>query len=443
MHDLFVDRREELAALSRELSRKGFAFAVLYGRRRVGKTRLVLEAVREKKHLYYLAVEKNNLQYFSALVREKFPDAGKLREDWEVMLDFLKDEAGVLVIDEFQNLVKEDTAILSLFQRAIDVNLGKSGLKLVVLGSSVSLMSSQVLDYKSPLFGRKTFSRKIEALPFTALKQFFPSATGAQLVEIYGFAGGNPYYLEKVRLPFWQWLDGELKHPSFLKDEINFLMKYEFEELGTYKTILEAIANGRNSTGEIKDYARLQRTDVTPYLSNLIETDFVQREVPVTERPIAKKGRYSLKDEFAAFWFRFVQPHLSSIEERAYGAESVKAAYPEYLGRVFEKICRQSLVRLAGPFDKIGKWWHKDGEIDLMALREKEGLALLGECKWKDGVNAEKTAAKLCEKTALVEWRKGARKEELAVFAKSFSKKTSEFEGRAVKCFDLKEIVGA
>ena len=439
---MFVDRETECGELGKVLDAKGFAFAVLYGRRRVGKTRIVLEAVKGRDHVYYLAVEKDNLRYFAAAVARKFPEAGNLKEDWEVLLGFLKDRTSVVIIDEFQNLVKEDRAVLSLFQRAVDTDLKASGLKLVVLGSSVSMITSELLQYGSPLYGRRTYTRKVPAMGFLKIGGFFPKAGAEELAEIYGFADGIPHYLEKVGTPFWDWLGGELRSATFVKDELDFMLKYEFEDLGTYKTILEAIARGKTTVSEIKDRARMQRTDISPYLSKLINTDFVYRELPLTEPATSKMGRYYIKDQFVAFWFRYVYPNLSNIEEGAYSAASVRKDYPQYMGLVFEKICRQFVFELVRrkklDYEKVGKWWYRDSEIDLMAVNAERREVLFGECKWQDGVNPDEVVARLKGKTGSVRWNDGRRSERYAVFAKSFSEKTTE-DGN-VLLYDLNDI---
>ncbi len=442
----FVDRRAEREELGRLLDSEGFAFAVLYGRRRVGKTRLILETLRNRNYVYYLAVEKENLRYFSEAVARRFPEAKKLREDWEVLLDFLKDNAEVLVIDEFQNLIKEDKTVLSLLQRAVDTVLKRSGLKLVVLGSSVSMITSELLQYRSPLYGRRTYAREIAAMDFLRIKGFFPGAGTGELAEIYGFADGIPHYLEKVRLPFWEWLGNELQSPSFVKDELDFMLRYEFEDLGTYKTILGAIAGGKATVSEIKDHARMHRTDVSPYLAKLISTGLVRRELPLTEPATSKMGRYYIGDQFTAFWFRFIYPNLSSLEEGIYSAESVMKGYPQYMGTVFEKICRQVLIELIRRgelrYDRVGKWWHRGSEIDLVAVNDARKEVMFAECKWKDGVVPGQVLSRLKEKAGSVRWNEGHRKERYAIFAKSFTDKSAGGADKDgdVLLFDLGDI---
>ena len=439
---MFVNRKKECEELKKFLDSKGFGFAVLYGRRRVGKTRLLLESLKKRNHIYYLAVENNNLRYFSALAAQRFPQVKNLREDWEVLLSFLKDKVDALVIDEFQNIVKEDKTVLSLLQRAVDKDLKGSELKLIALGSSVSMITSEVLQYRSPLYGRRTYTKRVGAMSFLGIKGFFPKASCEELAEIYGFADGIPYYLEKISLPFWSWLEDELRNPTFVRDELDFMLRYEFEDLGTYKTILEAISMGKTKVSEIKDYARLQRTDISSYLSKLINTGFALRELPLTEPVNSKMGRYFIADQFVAFWFRFVYPNLSNIEEGVYSAVSVKKDYSQYMGYVFEKICKQVLMELIRrgnlSFDKVGRWWYKDAEIDLVALNAEKKDILFVECKWQDDVSPYQVLAELKKKSGYVRWNNEDRKENYALFAKSFKDKDIEEEN--VQLFDLKDI---
>lgn len=386
---MFVDRKEELERLKEKLESDKFELIIIYGRRRIGKTRLILEAVKNMKHIYYLAVEGDNLRHFKRFAMRVVPQIEFVKEDWEAYFNFLRDK--IIVIDEFPNLIKEDPKIISLFQRIVDLTLKDTKTKLILLGSSISMINDKILSYRSPLYGRKTSTIKLKPLKFLYLREFFPRASWEELVEIYGFADGMPYYLEKINLPFWKWLQEELKKSdSFLKDEVDFLMRYEFENVSVYKKILEAIAFGKVTPKEIKDYLRVKHSDITPYLRNLIWTEFIIREVPITESITSKKGRYFLKDNFLAFWFRFIYPNLSAIEEGIFSSDEIRKEYPHYLGSVFEKVAKEFLIelnkkeRLPFRFTKIGKWWHKSEEIDLVALNEKEKKVLFVEVKWKE-----------------------------------------------------------
>jgi AAA+ ATPase superfamily predicted ATPase len=299
-------------------------------------------------------------------------------------------------------------------------------------------MTSQLLSYKSPLYGRRTASIELKPVSFFDIKEFFPHLNIEQLIEIYGFADGIPFYLVKVDKDLWSWLDEEMKRKSFLRDEADFIMRYEFEDVSTYKLILEAIAFGKTKLAEIKDYIKVKRTDITPYLKNLLEVKMIKRVVPVTESIKSRLGRYYLSDNFLKFWFRYIYPNLSAIEEGIFDARYIKQDYNTYLGDVFEEIARQFLIRSKiFPYTKIGKWWYKDKEIDIVALNEQTKQILFAECKWRDGVDAEKVLQELKEKSQLVQWKNEKRKECYALFAKSFKKKIEEPN---TFLFDLKDL---
>lgn len=438
----FKDRKAEIKELKETLNKKGFAFEIIYGRRRIGKTELILQATKKKRRVYYLATGENNLERFYNVCTDYNKNVGKLKKDYEVLFDYLKDNTEVVIIDEFQNIIKENPEFLNLFQAIIDTKLKNSNLKLFILGSSVSMITSKVLSYQSPVYGRKTASLKLKNISFLDLKKFFPKADAEEIIRIYGFADGIPFYLIKIDKSFWDWIEDELKREKgFLRDEVDFLMKLEFEDSSTYKLILNAIANGKNTINEIKNFINVQRTDITPYIRNLIEVDFIKREVPITENQKSRFGRYYLKDNFLKFWFRYIYLNLSSLEQGIFKVEGIKKDYPSYLGQIFEEVVKQSLTSFKFfDFSKMGRWWHKDKEIDVVALNEESKEALFGECKFQDKVNAEKIVFELKDKAQYVNWNNKKRKEYFAVFAKSFKNKINKFEGKKVYCFDLKNI---
>ncbi|PSN82326.1 ATPase [Candidatus Marsarchaeota G1 archaeon OSP_D] len=411
---IFADRERELNALNQRISSQNFEFVVIYGRRRIGKTSLVLEALKDKQHVYYLATEaKNNLAKFKQTAQAKFPALVHVREDWESLLLALKDK--IVVIDEFPYLIKEDSSIVSVFQKIVDA-LKHSKTKLILLGSSISMIEDDVLSYKSPLYGRRTGSIRLKELRFTDLRHF-----GFDLMEairVYGFSGGVPYYITKVRTPFYSWINEELKKAdSFIKDEVDFLLKYEFSEIATYKEILFAISQGKNTLGEIRDFVKV-KGEISSYLTKLQRIGLVTKEVPVTEGIASKRGRYKIVDNFTNFWFRFVYPNLSAIEEALY--ELPVKDYEEYLSRVFEKIAEE-YVKQKYRVSKVGRFWWKDVEIDLLALGEE---SVAGECKWSEGVNPKELVYELRQKLKKV----GVEVQRFVLFAKSFSKQEEQAE---------------
>ena len=435
----FKDRKNETAELHNVLNSSKFEFIIIYGRRRIGKTELVLHATKSKKKIYYLATETNNLDRFYQTCVNYDKEVSKLRKDWEILFEYLKDKTDAIIIDEFQNLIKEDKNIISLFQSIVDTKLKDSKLKLFILGSSVSIITSKVLSYKSPLYGRRSGSINLKAVSFFDLKEFFPKADFEQLIEIYGFADGIPFYLIKIDDEFWSWLESEIRQQkTFLKDEMDFIVRYEFENANTYKLILEAIANGKTKINEIKDFIKAERTDLSPYLRNLIDIGFVKREVPITENINSRLGRYYLSDNFLKFWFRYIYPNLSAIEENIFSIENIRKDYNSYLGFVFEQICKQFIIK-SKPFNftKIGRWWYKGTEIDIVTLNEQEDKITFIECKWQDNTNPEEVLAALKEKIKQVKWKNEKRKDSFCIIAKSFSKKIKQDN---LILYDLKDL---
>ncbi|MFW6283143.1 MAG: ATP-binding protein [Minisyncoccales bacterium] len=456
--DKFKNRKKETNEMKETLNKKGFAFEIIYGRRRVGKTELVLNSIKSlknfknKNYIYYLATEENNLERFYNVCVNHDSNVSKLKKDYEILFDYLKDKVDIIVLDEFQNFIKENSNFLNLLQSIIDTNIKHSNLKLIVLGSSVSIISSKVLGYKSPLYGRKTASLNLKPVSFFDLKQFFPNLDIDKLIEIYGFADGIPYYLNKIERDFWKWFEKEINSDKgFLKDEVDFLMKFEFEDSSTHKLILQAIAAGKNTIKEIRDFTRLQRTDISPYLRNLMEVGLVKREIPFNENVKSRKGRYFLQDNFVKFWFRYIYPNLSSIEQGIYRIQEVKSDYSEYLGKIFEDICKEYLTLTNFNFSKLERWWHKDNEIDIIGLGKDSGKKTIyfTECKYKKNVNPERILNKLSEKKDFFKlhnkdyYKKIENKsleEGYIIFAKSFEKKINNFKGKKVFCFDLNDL---
>ena len=380
MVEQFIDREQELSTLREFFQSDRFELIMLYGRRRVGKTELIKHAAEPFSHLYYLAIEENNLSRFARECIQYDSSFRQFRQDYEVLFEALKNKVQIVIIDEFQNMIKENPAIISLFQALVDLILKSSKIKLVLLGSSTSIMQSRVLEYSSPLYGRRTASILVNPMTFHQMQGFFSKANFLEMAEIYGFADGIPAYLQEVAVPFWDWLYKNLVSlKSIFRDEVDFLLRYEFDNPSMYRQILNAIAHGKTKLNEIKQYIAVQRTDISPYLRNLIEIGLVFREVPVTESEQSRLGRYYIRDNFIKFWFRFIYPSLSALEGGFFQIEKIQAQYPSYMGFVFEQIARQHLItHPIFPFTKIGRWWGAAGEIDIVALDPDTPRILFG-----------------------------------------------------------------
>ena len=440
----FKDRTREVRDLLKKISSKLKQVIVIYGRRRIGKTALALHISKDKKFIYYLAGETQNLDKFYNTCSKKVPEILDLKKDYQILFKYLRNKVNIIIIDEFQNMILEDREILTTFQYIIDILLPDSSIKLILLGSSISLMTKNVLDHSSPLYARKDVSLKLSPIKFYDLKAFFPTKSLEEIIEIYGFADGIPYYLNMIKGNFWEWLSIEFKSTtSFLKDEIDFIIRYEFKNARRYKQILEAIAFGNTTPNAIANYINLNTAQISKYLSQLIEIEFIHREIPITDKIPSRNGRYFLMDNFLRFWFRFIYNNLSSLEEGILSIDDIKLNYSEYLGNIFENVVKQFLIKdETFKFSKIGRWWWKDYEIDLVAFSPTSKKDYLIECKWIDKVNAKRIVKSLAVKGQFVRHSGKFKQKEhtYIVFAKTFSQRIKEFNGKKVYCFDLKNM---
>ena len=399
MGKLFINRIDEIKLLEDRYRSSKAEFVVIYGRRRVGKTALILKFLKDKEGIYLLARETSdieNLKRFSQKIAEHFEDYFLLRNpfrNWDAFFEYLAkiDERFIVAIDEFPYLVKANPALPSILQEYWDTKLSNTKLFLIICGSAVSMME-KLLGYKSPIYGRRTAQLKLKPLGFFQVREFFPSYDWEDLVKVYGILGGNPAYLLEFdeRFSIEQNLMRYLRVDSILYQDALFILREELEDPRNYFAIIEAIAKGRNTLGEIVNETGLDRGLVGKYLSVLRELDIVRREIPITESYKSRKGRYFINDFYFNFWFRFIYPNADLIESGSSELllEIVLREFDQYLGSVFEEVARQFLIELNKretlpfKFTKIGRWWHKDKEIDLVALNEKEKKALFVEVKW-------------------------------------------------------------
>jgi len=435
---MFINRKEELAKLDEIFGSRRAELVLLYGRRRVGKSRLLTEAIKGRKALYLLAdMSENVLDIFAKQV------GGYVRfGSWDDFFEFVaKSDYDIIVLDEFQYLYNVNKAWPSILQRHWE-KIKPAGKKIVLCGSILSTIYKIAVGYGSALYGRKTREMNIEPLRFRDFIAFFGRCSFEESVKSYFVLGGIPRYMEEfdpAKSLEANLAENLLDKTSFLYNEPINLLFEEFRDFTPYASIILAITEGRTKFKEISDYSHIGMNKLPKYLSVLERVRIIEKELPVSEsRPKAKITRYRVKDNFYRFWFRFLFGNRGLIERGLAGSvlREINDGFGEYSGSGFERLCRE-LVEDLGMFSftRIGKWWHKDQEIDIVALNEEKKSILFCECKWQDDVNAEKLLAELKEKAKLVDWNKGRRTEAYAIFAKSFGKRA---EG--APCIDLKDM---
>ncbi len=455
----FVDRTQEMETLQSEYERDGSALVILYGRRRVGKTTLISEFIKDKNALFFLSSEESEAQNRNAF-KDKvaaFTDNDLLRnadiKNWDVLFSAIMDthfeKKPVIVLDEFQYLGKSNPAFPSIFQRIWEEILKDKPVMVILCGSLISMMESQTLTYGSPLYGRRTAQIRLKQIPFGYYHEFFPGKNRRELIEMYAVTGGVPKYIElfsECDDIYSAIQKCVLNRSGYLYDEPHFLLQQEVSEVGSYFSIIRAIAAGNSKLSAISAVLETKATSLTKYLKTLIDLDILEREVPITEEDPekSKKGLYKIKDNYLRFWFAFVYPNMSFIESEH--AQIVmdkikKSIVPNHIAFVYEDVCREKMWEMnadnAWPFyfTKLGRYWDSRTEIDIAALDPDGKNLILGECKyWKEpvGVNILRD---LEAKTSSVSWEKNNRKVWNVLF--SISGFTTELHELAKKRTDI------
>lgn len=436
---MFIDRQNEMQALINAVNSKKTELILIYGRRRVGKSRLLIEFAKKHNALYLLAdMSKNVLDILASQIREEFVRF----KDWEDFFEFMyKSKYKIIIIDEFQYLYNTNKAWPSLLQRWWE-KIKETDKKIILCGSIISTIYKISKGYGSALYGRKTMEMNIIPLKFRFIIDFYPNYNFEELINAYAVVGGIPRYLEE----FDQSMSIEdnirtkiLNKTSFLYNEPINLLFEEFRDPAPYISIILAITQGYVKFAEIANASLIEGYKLPKYLSVLERVGIIEKDIPVTEKKIKTKiTRYKIRDNFYRFWFKFVYRNISTIE---LGLEDevfnlIMKDFNAYIGTIFEDVCMEFILDSGVTLPtKIGKWWHKDKEIDIVALNEHTKEILFTECKWAENVNANKILAELREKAQFVDWYNDKRKERYCIIAKSFKTRIPD-----VLLFDLKDI---
>ena len=405
---MFIGRKDELENLNKSYERNDFQFQVIYGRRRVGKTTLINEFCKGRKTIYFVAVQstaKENLEILSMQILSVLAsDAPRnpfktFRDAIEYIFERSKTEHIIFAIDEYPYLANCDPAASSILQAAIDKHQADSMLFLILCGSSMSFMETQILGYESPLYGRRTAQYKL--LPFNYLDsaRMLGEFTDEDKIVLYGITSGIPEYLARIDNNLS--LKENIRELFFntsgrLFEEPTNLLKQELKNPETYNAIIAAIAYGSSRLNEIATKVGIETSQCSKMLTTLISLGLVRKEHPISETTL-KKTIYSLADMMFVFWYRFVMPELSRITAglgEIVCDEVFSDHINDHLGRTFEECVKQYMWRaqkdriLPISFREIGRWWgnnpkeQREEEIDFIAIGSKS--AVFGECKWKN-----------------------------------------------------------
>lgn len=404
----FIGRKNELHTLNTEYNRNS-SFVVIYGRRRVGKTTLIKEFLKNKTAFYYLATEELESQSMKRLANviartTKNTLLQKIEfTDWldlfQLIADYKPEEKKVLVIDEFPYLVRTNSAFPSILQNAWDEFLKDSNVMLILSGSLIGMMQKHVLSYDSPLYGRRTAQMRLTPLSFTSIYET-QNLPFEQAVEQFALTGGVPKYLEFFEdgRPLEEQLkDAVFSKNGFLYEEPNFLLKSESLTAVNYFSIIKTIADGNHKLGKIASALGQESSSLTPYLSTLSDLGFIEKRTPITEKNPEKsrKGLYFIADNFLRFWFCYVYPYKGELEldnmqivldeiHKDFKEKFVAFAYEDICKDIFAKLCSNNAISFVP--SRIGSYWLNDydgdTEINVMSVDHQNKQVFAGECKY-------------------------------------------------------------
>lgn len=399
----FYDRLEEVATLRkiRRNAGENAQFTVITGRRRIGKTSLVLKAYEDTPMIYFFVGRKAEsllCEEFRKEIEDKLSiKMGGTPSDFAELFDYVmnlsKKRSFTLFIDEFQNFNRINPAIFSDIQKIWDLNHSSSKINLVVCGSVYSMMVKIFRDAKEPLYNRQNRFMHIKAFRPSVLKEIMEdSASGyskEDLLALYAFTGGVAKYVQLLvedgALSFDSMIDAMISSDSVFINEGRFILVEEFgKDYDTYFSILSAIASGHTRRGEIES---LIGKEISGYLTRL-EDDYgiIRKEIPLGAKPLSKNAIYEIQDNFFSFWFRFIFKYDHIIEIGAYNQlrTIIRRDYPTFSGRMLERYFYAKAIE-SGRYTFIGRWWDRKGEneIDMIAGNEIDKTAEIIEIKRK------------------------------------------------------------
>lgn len=408
---MFYCREQELNKLNKRYNDGKFECVVIYGRRRVGKTALINEFCKDKPAIMFSALNSTSSENLEALSKSiyqyKNPDstgeAAPIYPDYDAALQEItklaESERLIFVIDEYPYLAKAEKSISSRLQHIIDHIWQQGKLFVILCGSSMSFMEYQVLGYESPLYGRRTAQFKIQSLTYKEIVAFNPKLTAEQQSLIYGITGGIPHYINKLNVADsidTALLENLFDSSGYLFEEPENLLKQELREPAVYNSIITAIAGGASRANEISTKVGIESAKCAKYINVLLDLGILKRETPITEKE-GKKTIYSIGDNFFRFWYRFVPRNMTAIQTgritQLYD-KAVKKHLSDYMGLVFEQMCREYLLNYADdlPIDisDAAQWWGTDSktkkeiQIDIVGTPAEGKEYIIGSCKYRN-----------------------------------------------------------
>lgn len=397
----FYNREEELEILAknREQSANQSVMTTLIGRRRTGKTSLLLKSVEGTRHLY-LYVSKDNEQMLCKKFQEQatatlgiqiFGQTSSFGELFEQLMRYGTDNNYTLIIDEFQNFLSINKSIPSSIQDVWDRYKDRARVNLILCGSIYSMMKRIFENGDEPLYGRRDSNMRLLPFSISTLKQILadhnPNYVAEDLLCLYMLTGGVAKYVALLMDAKATTKDKMLRcalapDSPFLSEGTELLVSEFGRDYGTYFSILQLIAGGMTTQSEIDS---IIGKNTGAYLNNLhVDYTFISKNTPILSKPGARNIKWQIDDSFLRFWFRFVYPYQGLIESNRTEllVQYVSDNYAQYTGKTLERLFHERMWQ-SGQYTRIGNWWDKKGEqeIDMVALNEFDKTCVIAEIK--------------------------------------------------------------
>jgi len=428
----FIGRKRELALIRGEWQNDEARMLILYGRRRIGKTRLLTHWINtdSPRALYWVAEPTSPVEQLRSFSQALFgfetnspvPDSfsyASWKQAFEQVVRMAEHERFALILDEFTYLIALEKGLSGILQNAWDHSLKNTNLFLVISGSHLGMMEREVLSYQAPLYGRATTRLLLQPLPFKATQGMFPKFRTDERVALYAIFGGVPAYWEQFDPS--ESLDRNIKEHllsgAYLsEDEPRLLLQDFVSEIHNYVAILRAIANGYRTPRDMARAAGLNERHISMYIRNLLQTGFVERRIPVTARGASRQGRHYISDPYLRFYYRFLSQRQAQLAlgVRDQALAEIKKHLVDFIGtHTWEELSREWLLRASGkeiiPFlpDQVGSIWNKEAQIDVAGVNFMDKTLILGECKWNRRSMGGDVLKRLIEKTDKVLPREG------------------------------------
>lgn len=397
----FYNREEELEILAknREQSTNQSVMTTLIGRRRTGKTSLLLKSVEGTRHLY-LYVSKDNEQMLCKKFQEQatatlgvqiFGQTSSFGELFEQLMRYGIDNNYTLIIDEFQNFLSINKSIPSSIQDVWDRYKDRARVNLILCGSIYSMMKRIFENGDEPLYGRRDSNMRLLPFSISTLKQILADHNRNYVAEdllcLYMLTGGVAKYVALLMDAKATTKDKMLRcalapDSPFLSEGTELLVSEFGRDYGTYFSILQLIAGGMTTQSEIDS---IIGKNTGAYLNNLhVDYTFISKNTPILSKPGARNIKWQIDDPFLRFWFRFVYPYQGLIESNRTEllVQYVSDNYAQYTGKTLERLFHDRMWQ-SGQYTRIGNWWDKKGEqeIDMVALNEFDKTCVIAEIK--------------------------------------------------------------